>query len=355
MTMQNVAVSIPPLDTPSTSPQIDGTDRQPSLPVGPTGVVHRRPEPRTEEELRDNREFLRVAGQVDFGPGKHILTLVWMAVAYYASLGPERICWAKVEKVAKKAKGLSTRTVQRKLNELAGLGRISTGKRSGGYKSTYWDVHLQIPSAGKLNPPNHDSVSPQPRQPVMENHDSVSPDVRDRREGTEEKNLRTVGKPTTFPSKRADTGQTKQQRLVAAVCWKLGFSVTAAGLEEFAGREHTEKQALIKRLLLVEARHDRRTKSSGTGTSELPTAGTFNNRHGPIVPSSGKYKAGTNVPPAAKKPKKTKGKAKTSRTNVPPVTEATPLTPEVRSELEALAVGRDGYRKRAGKWVKSWM
>ena len=166
------------------SPKIDDTEQQGTLPVGPTGVVHRRPEPRTEEELRDNREFLRVAGQVDFGPGKHILTLVWMAVAYYASLGPERICWAKVEKVAKKAKGLSTRTVQRKLNELAGLGRISTGKRSGGYKSTCWDVHLDPVEKGA---DTMTACHGEPRQRVMENHDSVSPDIRDRREGTEEK------------------------------------------------------------------------------------------------------------------------------------------------------------------------
>ena len=146
-----------------TTPPTVESERQRTLGLGPTGVVHRRPEPRTEEELRDNREFLRVAGQVDFGPGKHVLTLVWMAVAYYASLGPERICWAKVEKLAKKAKGLSTRTVQRKLNELAVLGNISTGKRSGGYKSTYWDVHLDPVEKGADTTtachPNHDSLS----------------------------------------------------------------------------------------------------------------------------------------------------------------------------------------------------
>ena len=189
--MKNARQSIAPSFTPVTSPQIDATERQGTLHTGPTGVVHRGPEPRTEEELRDNREYLRVAGQVDFGQGKHVLTLVWMSVAYYASLKPERTCYARVDTLAKKAKGLSTRTVQRKLHELAELGYITTDHRSGGYRSTYWDVEL-YPGHAVAEPPTEshpspDSVSPQPRQRVIENHDSVSPDIRDRREGTREK------------------------------------------------------------------------------------------------------------------------------------------------------------------------
>ena len=117
-------------------------ETQGTLHTGPTGRLHRGPAPRTKAELEDNREYLRVAGQVDFGPGKHVLTLVWMAVAYYASLQPCRTCYARVDTLAKKAKGVSPRTVQRKLHELAGLGYIETSSRSGGYRSTYWDVHL---------------------------------------------------------------------------------------------------------------------------------------------------------------------------------------------------------------------
>ena len=45
---------------------------------------------------------------MDFGQGKHVLTLVWMSVAYYASLKPERTCYARVDTLAKKAKGVST-------------------------------------------------------------------------------------------------------------------------------------------------------------------------------------------------------------------------------------------------------
>ena len=204
--------SIAPDSFPVTSPQIDDTERQGTLHTGPTGVVHRGPEPRTEEELRDNREFLRVAGQVDFGPGEHVLTLVWMAVAYYASLKPERTCYARVDTLAKKAKGVSTRTVQRKLHVLAGLGRIVTDHRSGGYRSTYWDVEL-YPGHAVIEPPTAchpppDSVSPQPRQPVIENHDSVSPDIRDRREGTlEKKYVREVRTEAPSPAATVPTAE----------------------------------------------------------------------------------------------------------------------------------------------------
>ena len=159
MTTSNASRSIALSFTPVTSPQIADSEPQGTLHTGPTGVVHRGPEPRTEEELRDNREFLRVAGQVDFGPGEHVLTLVWMAVAYYASLKPERTCYARVDTLAKKAKGVSTRTVQRKLHVLAGLGRITTDHRSGGYRSTYWDVEL-YPGQAVIEPPTDSHPPP---------------------------------------------------------------------------------------------------------------------------------------------------------------------------------------------------
>ena len=38
-----------------------------------------------------------------------------------------------------------------------------------------------------------------------------------------------------------------------------------------------------------------------------------------------------------------------------PLPDPSPLTPEVREELEALAVERDGYRKGPDGWVKAWM
>ena len=240
MATLNASQSIAPSFTPVTSPQIDAHESQGTLHTGPTGVVHRGPEPRTQAELEDNREFLRVAGQVDFGPGEHVLTLVWMSVAYYASLKPERTCFARVDTLAKKAKGVSTRTVQRKLHVLAGLGYITTDHRSGGYRSTYWDVEL-YPGQAVIEPPTAchpppDRESPPPRQPVIENHDSVSPDIRDRREGTREKQaageVRTEAPspPATgpaaaaplnsLPSKQPDEQPDTTARLTCPTCGK---------------------------------------------------------------------------------------------------------------------------------------
>ena len=140
---------------------------------------------------------------------------------------------------------------------------------------------------------------------------------------TEEK-VRTVGKPTTFPSKRAEKGQTKQQRLVAAVCWKLGFWPSAARLEEFDGLDNPSKQALITRLLRVEARHDRRVPS-GTPPPKTPNktkapdppsvpSGT-QRRDTAELPTAGKFKTDPNGSPAGKTPKKTKGKTQAAEPN----------------------------------------
>ena len=95
-------------------------ETQGTLKTGPTGVVHRGPEPRTDEELPGQprvSEGGRTSGLRSGETRPH--QLVWMAVAYYASLQPCRTCYARVDTLAKKAKGLSTRTVQRKLHELA--------------------------------------------------------------------------------------------------------------------------------------------------------------------------------------------------------------------------------------------
>ena len=254
---------------------------QETFKTGPTGVVHRGPEPRTEDELRDNREFLRVAGQVDFGPRAHVLTLVWMAVAYYASLKPERTCYARVDTLAKKSKGLSTRTVQRKLNELAVLGYIVTDHRSGGFRSTSWDVEL-YPGHAVAEPPTAchpapDSASPPPRHAVIENHDSVSPDIRDRREGTSEKKkeeyVRTEAPSPTatvpmavnpfdshttrsVPSQLPDDERPPQTRLYAALYRKMEQpdwpELTDQNLDTFTRMSTAQRKSILSGLLATE-------------------------------------------------------------------------------------------------------
>ena len=280
--------SVSPNFTDASSPHIDAHERQPSLHVGPTGVVHRGPEPRTKAEQEDNREFLRVAGQVDFGPRAHVLTLVWMAVAYYASLKPERTCYARVDTLAKKSKGLSTRTVQRKLNKLAGLGYITTDHRSGGYRSTYWDVEL-YPGHAVIEPPtashpSPDSLSPPPRQPVVENHDSVSPDIRDRREGTvEKKYVQEVRTEAPSPTATVPTAAVPlvgslelppQTRMYAGLYRSMQRpdwpDLTDENLETFTGMSTALRKSVIGGLLASE-------KAAGKHPDEKPSSKPLEN------------------------------------------------------------------------------
>ena len=186
--------SIDPESTPQ--PSGDGHEQQGTLHVGPTGRVHRGPAPRTKAEQEANRAFLAAARSVDFGPGTTGLHAVWMAFAYYASLGPERICRARVDTLQTKAKGSPCkRTVQRHINTLATTTYIKTGKRSGGRSSTHWIVDpyqgstvsqehgSRDPCTGENDPPSYprgvSNRHGQPRHFVTVNHDKMSPDTRD--------------------------------------------------------------------------------------------------------------------------------------------------------------------------------
>ena len=119
--------SIAPDTFPGTSPQIDDTETQGTLATGPTGKVHRGAGPiprstRTPEQRESNRVFMAAAGRVKFGRHEATLHAIWIAFALFASLGPERICYAAVERkredededkpgIAERAK-VSGRTVQ---------------------------------------------------------------------------------------------------------------------------------------------------------------------------------------------------------------------------------------------------
>ena len=311
--------SIAPDFPPAASHQTGDPDPQRTLGLGP-GRVHRGPEPRTEAELQDNREYLRVAGQVDFGPRAHVLFLVWMAVAYYASLAPERTCFARVDTLAKKAKGLSPRTVQRKLHELAVLGYISTDQRSGGFHSTHWDVVLDPDPVARAREdsrgltvtachPPPDSVSPQPRQRVMENHDSVSPDLRDRRLGIEEKQAarEAPSPPATGPA-------------------------AAAPLNDHPSQQPDEQPDTTARHTCPTCGN---TWPARFGTTcyqcPQPTAAQLRRRE-----QQERNRASEQDP---------------SLDEAPPRPDPPPLTPERRKELEDRAI-RDGYHKREdGSWT----
>ena len=120
--------SIAPVFTSVTSPQIADSEPQGTLPVGPTGVVHRGAGPiprstRTPEQVESNRAFMAAAGRVKFGRYEATQRGVWIACAYFASVGVERICYATVEHISERAK-VSARTVQRHIPALIERGLI---------------------------------------------------------------------------------------------------------------------------------------------------------------------------------------------------------------------------------------
>ena len=84
---------------------------------------------------------MAAAGRVEFGRFEATQRAVWIAFAYFASLGVERICYATVEHVAERAK-VSDRTVQRHIPALMERGRIYAENRVGGRTPAVWKVIL---------------------------------------------------------------------------------------------------------------------------------------------------------------------------------------------------------------------
>ena len=280
--MLNVARSIPPLDTPCTTPKIDGTDRQGTLHVGPTGIVPRGVPQQKSRASNEARAWLYTA--VDELSPAYKVGVFLANHARYATKADRKwkvkpgdiFAYWPQKKIAAEL-GCSVRTIKRGVRSLRQAGVITVRQRVRPYGASCVFVRPG-PSGVPSGVPSHREPRTEPR--------------------TEEKNVHTVGKPTNFPSKRAETGQTKQQRLVAAVCVKLGFSVTAAGLEEFDESPNTDKQKLIRRLLKAEAWHDRRA-AQPTGGKPPPTAKTPNETGGQKARTGGKPPPGPNGPPAA--------------------------------------------------------
>ena len=122
-------------EAPRDEPDETDEPHQGELPTGPTHVVARR----SKDQLAAARTFIAAAGRVKFDRGQATLKLIWMTVAYYASLaaGPERVCFAQMKTLADRAL-VSERTVRRHLGSLAALGlirgvgkkRVTSGKRA---------------------------------------------------------------------------------------------------------------------------------------------------------------------------------------------------------------------------------
>ena len=80
-----------------------------------------------------------------FDRGRATLRSVWLAVAYRASLGDDRECFASLTTLSKQAL-VSVRTVRYHLVTLAALGLIHTDNRTGGHAPTKWSISEVSPS-----------------------------------------------------------------------------------------------------------------------------------------------------------------------------------------------------------------
>ena len=117
-------------------------DPQAHLPTGPTHVASRSaPPPRTAAEVESNSAFLAAAGRVEFGRYEATLERIWMAFAYFASLGPERTCYGSVEHIAEKARR-SASTLRRHAPTLIDRGLLKPDQRKGGRVPSTWKVVL---------------------------------------------------------------------------------------------------------------------------------------------------------------------------------------------------------------------
>ena len=127
--------SIPEI-SPSTTHEIDPPDRQRTLPVGPTGRVHR-------STLPDNRAFWESVNAVEFSSRGVTRQQVFRAVAWFASMTDARVCFASVATLAKKAR-LGTTATRAHLRALERDAYIETdGGRSGGRAGTRYRLSTQ--------------------------------------------------------------------------------------------------------------------------------------------------------------------------------------------------------------------
>ena len=143
---QDRAICVPQTAPVAPEPDVDEPDdpQQAELPTGPTHVAARR----SPDQLASARKFIAAAGRVKFDRGRATLKAVWMAVAYYASLGvgPKRVCFAQAWNTLSKQALVSKRTVRYHLATLAGHGLIQTDHRTGGHAPNHWAVPELSPS-----------------------------------------------------------------------------------------------------------------------------------------------------------------------------------------------------------------
>ena len=145
----------------SASTHLHATPKQPALPTGPTGVVHRG----GVSKLPDNRAFWNYVNAVDFSSRGSGRRSVYRAVALLASPKEERVCYAAVKTIAKKANMGATQTrVHLQALEKDGY-LVVEGKRSGGrnatsYRMTTLQSTAPNPPVTVSQPSGYRSVNP---------------------------------------------------------------------------------------------------------------------------------------------------------------------------------------------------
>ena len=240
--MQTDKQSIAPEHPHGSSPEISGTERQRTLPTGPTGVVRR-------GASRASNEALAWLAEADVTPVVYDFGVYMAKMVRFATTAdgrrkakPGEVMCYPLQATMARERGCSVRQIKRLVRSLREVG-LEVRQRVRPYGATYvFPLPSRVPSGVPSGVPSQ-------REP--------------RTERTKEKVLRTFSE-LNDPPKRADKGQTPQQRMVCAIATKLDLSnlLTADGLEDFDNMVNTDKQALVKRMLKAEAWHDNRRSAT---------------------------------------------------------------------------------------------
>ena len=285
--MENLARSIPPFSPSPATPEIGDTERQRTLPVGPTGVIH------------------QGGGTVPWAK-RCALTrtesksskLLFMVLASFVN-GPDEAAWPSQDPTLEAMTGLTARGILNATKQLEAAGLVRV-ERKGRRSIRYW-------------------LRAQPDW-TIQNH--KEPEVSS---GSNRKSVPVEPEVSSGEGTREGTSTREAAALLPVPVQE--------GVDEKPQAE--TKQPVTERL-----RVDRHTCPCGNSwpASYGPKCHECNRKPstaGHAAPVPGKYDGLFG--------------------DDDPLPDPSPLTPEVREELEALAVERDGYRKGPDGWVKAWM
>ena len=337
--MQN-AQSIAPSFPPVTSPQIYAHERQPSLPVGPTGLVHKGGVPWHK----------RLALTKAPSPAAHHVLLI---LGSFVSSSAEE-AWPSKATLASMS-GRSPRVVQRCLSELKAAGLISVRLSNGGsshYRLTTATLDARVPPPldARVSPPQT-PASPKGTREVTSTREAAALLPVPVQEGVDEKPQAETSssiEPLTQPAESnaqicvlpqpAETNRSIDPLPQPAEVTSIDVSSKPA---EDRSIDPPSTQPAVDGSIDLSTKPTRHTCGCGHDwpVSFGPTCFKCQRKVG--------FAGGADAVPG-----KYDGLWEGEDDPLP---DPSPLTPEVRAELEELAVGRDGYRKGPDGWRKSWL